>query len=138
MYVFDLGQNLVGWARLKAKGNDGQKVVVRHAEMLNPDGTLYTANLRAAKATDTYYLAEGPKRAFEPYFTFHGFRYVEVTGLDYKPKLGDVAGVVVYSGLAAHGVVRVLRTAGQQTGPQLAVGPEGQFPGCAHRLSATG
>jgi len=103
VYVFDLGQNLVGWAKLKAKGNDGQKVVVRHAEMLNPDGTLYTANLRAAKATDTYYLADGPKRAFEPYFTFHGFRYVEVTGLDYKPELEDVAGVPIYSALPRTG-----------------------------------
>jgi alpha-L-rhamnosidase len=99
VYVFDLGQNIVGWVRLKAKGKAGQKVVVRHAEMLKPDGTIYTANLRAAKATDTYYLADGPKRAFEPYFTFHGFQYVEVTGLDYKPELEDVAGVVVHSDL---------------------------------------
>lgn len=103
VYVFDLGQNMVGWVRLKAKGKAGQKVVVRHAEMLNPDGTIYTANLRAAKATDTYYLGDGPKRALEPYFTFHGFRYVEVAGLDYKPKLGDVAGVVVHSGLGRTG-----------------------------------
>jgi len=99
VYVFDLGQNMVGWVRLKAKGQPGQKVVVRHAEMLNPDGTIYTTNLRAAKATDTYYLAGGPKRDYEPYFTFHGFQYVEVTGLDYKPDLGDVAGIVVHSDL---------------------------------------
>ncbi len=103
VYVFDLGQNMVGWVRLNAKGQAGQKVVVRHAEMLNPDGTIYTTNLRAAKATDTYYLADGPKRAFEPYFTFHGFQYVEVTGLDYKPDLEDVTGVVVHSDLARTG-----------------------------------
>ena len=71
----------------RLKGAAGQKVVVRHAEMLNPDGTIYTTNLRAAKATDTFYLDGGPKRAYEPYFTFHGFQYVEVTGLDYKPEL---------------------------------------------------
>lgn len=100
VYVFDLGQNMVGWVRLKARGQVGQKVVVRHAEMLNPDGTIYTANLRAAKATDTFYLAGGPKRAYEPYFTFHGFQYVELTGLDYKPELADVTGVVVHSDLA--------------------------------------
>lgn len=99
VFVFDLGQNIVGWARLHAKGAAGQKVVVRHAEMLNPDGTIYTVNLRAAKATDTYFLAAGPKRAYEPYFTFHGFQYVEVTGLDYKPGLGDVTGIVVHSDL---------------------------------------
>jgi alpha-L-rhamnosidase len=103
VYVFDLGQNLVGWARLKLKGSAGQKVVVRHAEMLNPDGTIYTTNLRAAKATDTFYLAGGGKRDYEPYFTFHGFQYVEVTGLDYKPSAGDVVGIVVHSDLPRTG-----------------------------------
>lgn len=99
VYVFDLGQNMVGWARVRLKGAAGQKVTVRHAEMLNPDGTIYTTNLRAAKATDTYYLAGGEARAYEPYFTFHGFQYVEITGLDYKPAVSDVTGIVVYSDL---------------------------------------
>lgn len=99
VYVFDLGQNMVGWARLLARGTAGQKIVVRHAEMLNPDGTIYTANLRKAKATDTYYLAGGSRRAYEPFFTFHGFRYVEVTGLNYKPRAKDVTGIVVHSDL---------------------------------------
>ena len=103
VYIFDLGQNMVGWVRLKAKGAAGQKVVVRHAEMLNPDGTIYTVNLRAAKATDTYLLAGGTKRAYEPSFTFHGFQYVEVTGLDYKPELADVTGIVVHSDLPRTG-----------------------------------
>lgn len=103
VYVFNLGQNMVGWARLTAKGKPGQKIVVRHAEMLNPDGTIYTENLRAAVATDTYYLAGKSKRAYEPNFTFHGFQYVEVTGLDYKPKLSDVVGVVLYSDLPQAG-----------------------------------
>jgi len=103
IYIFDLGQNMVGWVRFKAKGQAGQKVTLRHAEMLNPDGTLYTNNLRAAKATDTFYLAGGGKRAYEPYFTFHGFRYVEVSGLEQKPELGDITGIVVYSDLARAG-----------------------------------
>ncbi len=103
VYVFDLGQNMVGWARVKLQGKAGQKIVVRHAEMLNPDGTLYTTNLRAAKATDTYYLTDGPKRVFQPYFTFHGFQYVELTGLDYKPELEDVAGVPAHSDLPRTG-----------------------------------
>ncbi len=88
---------------LTVKGAKGQKVVVRHAEMLKPDGTIYTTNLRAAKATDTYYLDGGAKRAYEPYFTFHGFQYVEVTGLDYKPEPADVTGIVVYSDLPRTG-----------------------------------
>ncbi len=103
VYVFDLGQNMVGWVRLRARGPAGQKVVVRHAEMLNPDGTMYTTNLRAAKATDTYYLAGDTTRDYEPYFTFHGFQYVEVTGLDYQPELSDVTGIVVYSDLPGAG-----------------------------------
>jgi len=103
VYVFDLGQNMVGWVRLKAKGKSGQRVVVRHAEMLKPDGGLYTENLRTAKATDTYILGGGSKRAYEPHFTFHGFQYVEVSGLDYKPRLSDVTGVVVYSDLPRTG-----------------------------------
>ncbi len=103
VYVFDLGQNMVGFARLLAKGNPGQKVTLRHAEMLNPDGTIYTANLRAAAATDTFILAGGEKRAYEPSFTFHGFQYVEVTGLDYKPDLTDITGVVLHSDLETVG-----------------------------------
>jgi alpha-L-rhamnosidase len=104
VYVFNLGQNMVGWVRLQAKGEKGQKVVVRHAEMLNPDGTVYTTNLRAAKATDTFHLDGGAKRAYEPYFTFHGFQYVEVTGLGYRPELADVAGIVVHSDLPRTGL----------------------------------
>jgi len=103
IYVFDLGQNMVGWARVKLKGRAGQKVVVRHAEMLNPDGTIYITNLRAAAATDTYVLAGEGKRAYEPYFTFHGFRYVEIAGLDYKPEASDVSGEVVHSDLPRAG-----------------------------------
>jgi alpha-L-rhamnosidase len=103
VYVFNLGQNMVGWVRLKAKGSKGQQITVRHAEMLNPDGTLYTTNLRAAKATDVFHLDGGPARAYEPYFTFHGFQYVEVTGLNYRPEVGDLAGVVIHSDLPRTG-----------------------------------
>lgn len=103
VYVFNLGQNMVGWVRLRAEGKPGQKVVVRHAEMLNPDGTIYTQNLRAAVAADTYYLAGKSKRTYEPNFTFHGFQYVEITGLDYKPSLSDVVGVVLHSDLPQAG-----------------------------------
>ncbi|CAN5400315.1 family 78 glycoside hydrolase catalytic domain [soil metagenome] len=93
-YIFDLGQNMVGWARLRMRGTAGQKVQLRFGEMLNPDGTLYTTNLRLARATDTY-IAKGGSETFEPTFTFHGFRYVEVTGM--KPGKDDVTGVVVTS-----------------------------------------
>jgi alpha-L-rhamnosidase len=102
-YTFDLGQNMVGWVRLKVRGRPGQKIMVRHGEMLNPNGTLYTSNLRGASATDVYYLRGGEAERLEPYFTFHGFRYVEVTGLETPPGPEAVTGVVVHSDLARTG-----------------------------------
>lgn len=97
-FVFDLGQNMVGWARLKVSGARGAKVTLRFAEMLNPDGTVYTTNLRGAKATDTYILKGGGREVYEPSFTFHGFRYVELTGFPGKPGLDAVTGIVAGSG----------------------------------------
>jgi len=95
--IFDLGQNMSGWARLRLKGSPGQKLVVRYGEFLNPDGTLYTANLRGATSTDRFTLAGSGEEKLEPYFTFHGFRYVEVQGLTEKPDPSMVTGVVVHS-----------------------------------------
>lgn len=97
VFVFDMGQNMVGWCRMKVKGAAGATVTLRHGEMLNDDGTLYTANLRGAKATDTFILRGAGEETFEPHFTYHGFRYVEVTGLAQKPELGDLVGRVVHS-----------------------------------------
>jgi alpha-L-rhamnosidase len=96
-YVFDLGQNMVGWARLRVKGPAGQTVRLRFAEMLNPDGTIYTTNLRGAKATDFYTLAGRGQEVYEPTFTFHGFRYVELVGYPGVPNKDAVRGIVVSS-----------------------------------------
>jgi len=82
VWVFDLGQNFSGWNRLAVRGPAGTTVTMRHAEVLNPDGTLYTTNLRAAQVTDRFTLAgTGGVERYEPRFTVHGYRYVEVTGL---------------------------------------------------------
>jgi alpha-L-rhamnosidase len=82
VWVFDLGQNLSGWNRLAVRGPAGTTVTMRHAEVLNPDGTLYTANLRAAQVIDRFTLAgTGGVETYEPRFTVHGYRYVELTGL---------------------------------------------------------
>ncbi|MEA2064584.1 MAG: glycoside hydrolase family 78 protein [Gemmatimonadota bacterium] len=97
VYVFDLGQNIAGWARLKVKGESGTLVTLRFAERLNPDGTIYTTNLRAAKCTDRYILKGGGQEVFEPRFTFHGFQYVEVTGFPGNPDKDAVTGCVVHS-----------------------------------------
>ena len=62
-------------------GRSGSKVLLRHAEQLNEDGTVYTANLRGAPQVDQYVARSGEEEVVEPHFTYHGFRYVEVTGL---------------------------------------------------------
>ncbi len=96
-YVFDLGQNMVGWARLKVSGPAGTTVRIKFAEILNPDKSIYTTNLRSAKATDTYTLKGKGVEVYEPSFTFHGFRYVELSGFPGKPTKDAVTGVVVGS-----------------------------------------
>jgi alpha-L-rhamnosidase len=83
--------------RLKVRGAAGQRITVRHGEMLNPDGTIYTASLRSCQATDFYILSGKGEEILEPYFTFHGFRYVEVRGLGEKPDADAVTGIVVHT-----------------------------------------
>lgn len=97
IYVFDLGQNMAGWCRLTPRGPAGATITLRHAEVLNPDGTIYTANLRSAAQTDRYTMRGGDGEVFEPRFTYHGFRYVEVTGLPQKPAIDDLVGCVFCS-----------------------------------------
>lgn len=92
--IYDLGQNMVGVARMRLQGAAGTTVTIRYGEELNPDGTLYTANLRSAKVTDTYTFATTGTVTYTPTFTQHGFRYVEITGATAAPRLDDVTGVV--------------------------------------------
>jgi len=96
-WVCDLGQNIAGFARVSVRGGMGQKVVLRYAERLNPDRTIYTTNLRGARATDTYVCKGGGVERWQPRFTFHGFQYIEVTGLGRKPEAGDVVGLAITS-----------------------------------------
>jgi alpha-L-rhamnosidase len=95
VYIFDMGQNMVGWARLHVQGTRGARVILRFAETLRPDGSLYTENLRSARATDIYTLKGGGPETWEPRFTYHGFRYVEVTGYPGEPDAGAIEGRVV-------------------------------------------
>lgn len=96
-WVFDLGQNLVGWARLRAEGPAGTLVRLRFGEVLRPDGTLYTDNLGTARCTDEYILRGGGAEVFEPRFAYRGFRFVEVTGYPGIPPLDSVTGVAAQS-----------------------------------------
>jgi alpha-L-rhamnosidase len=101
--LFDLGQNFTGWARLAVRGPAGTQVTLRFAEVLDRNGGLYTANLRAASQTDRYILKGGGDEVYEPHFTFHGFRYVGVSGLPAPPDTATITGIAVSSDLAATG-----------------------------------
>ncbi|WP_205587859.1 family 78 glycoside hydrolase catalytic domain [Streptomyces sp. 11-1-2] len=103
-YVYDFGQNIAGWAHLSAKGETGTRITMRTAEELNADGTLDTATNRDAAATDTFTLAgTGRRETYEPRFTYHGFRYLEVAGSPGTADLGDVRARVVHVDVASTG-----------------------------------
>jgi alpha-L-rhamnosidase len=97
VYIYDFQQNMAGVPRLQVRGPAGTDVQLRFGEVLNPDGSLYVDNLRTAKATDHYILSGNGLEEFQPDFTFHGFRYVEVSGLPAKPDLTTVKAVAVYT-----------------------------------------
>jgi alpha-L-rhamnosidase len=96
-YLFDFGQNIVGWAKLKVEGDAGTEVVMKFAELLHEDSTVAQENLRSARATDEYILRGGGVEEWEPLFTYHGFRYVEVAGLPAKPGKQTLTGIVFHS-----------------------------------------
>jgi len=103
-YVFDMGRNFAGFVRLRIDGAAGQTIQLRFAERLNPDGTFYIENLRGAMATDTYICRGGGDEVWQPRFTFHGFQYVEVTGLRKKPNLDLITGVELSSATPVSGM----------------------------------
>ncbi len=97
-WILDLGQNIAGWPRLRVKAPAGTAIQLRFAERLKPDGSLYTDNLRRAKATDTYICrGDGEVETWEPRFTFHGFQYIEVNGLPGDLEADTVVGCVAQS-----------------------------------------
>src|SRR5579862_8758677 len=97
IYIFDFGQNLSGVARIRAQGPAGTDVKLRFAEVLNQDGSLYVENLRTAKATDHFILAGKGEEEYQPSFTYHGFRYVEISGLKTALKKEDAQAVVFHT-----------------------------------------
>ncbi len=100
--LVDFGQNLVGWVRIAAKGMAGQMITLRHAEVLE-HGELGTRPLRLAEATDRYILRGGGVESWEPRFTFHGFRYVEVEGWIGQLNPADICAVVIHSDMERTG-----------------------------------
>ncbi len=100
--IVDFGQNLVGRLRLKVRGEAGQTLVLRHAEVLE-HGELCTRLLRTALATDRYTLRGGDEETWEPHFTFHGFRYAEIEGWPGELHADDIQAVVCHSDLERTG-----------------------------------
>jgi alpha-L-rhamnosidase len=125
--VFDLGQNMVGWVRLRVQGPAGTNVTLRHAEVLDRAGNLYTANLRNAVQTDRYTLKGSGVEVYEPRFTFHGFRYVAVEGYPGQPTLESVTGVVVHSDLARTGSFETSNALLNQLQHNVVWGQKGNF-----------
>lgn len=95
-FIMDMGQNMVGWVKLRVRGSKGDTIRLRFAETLKDDGSLFTLNLRDALCTDACILKGGGEEAWQPSFVYHGFRYVQLTGFSARPSLDDFEGVVVY------------------------------------------
>jgi alpha-L-rhamnosidase len=101
--VFDFGQNFAGWARLSASGPRGTRIQLRYAEDVREDGSLDVTSNEKAEATDIYLMKGEGVEVYEPRFTFHGFRYVELTGFPGEPELTNLLGCVVHTDCANTG-----------------------------------
>ncbi len=97
IFIYDFGQNFSGWVKIMVQGLKGTEIKLRHAELINEDGTLNTAPNQNAESTDIYILKGEDLETFEPRFTYHGFRYVEVTGFPGVPTLENIEGTFVHT-----------------------------------------
>ena len=101
--VYDFGQNLTGWVNFRLRGEKGDSIVLQFAETLDEKGNFYTANLRTAKATDTYIFRGDNVEEHHPRFTFFGFRYVKVSGYQHPIPDGSLTAQVISSDLKPTG-----------------------------------
>jgi alpha-L-rhamnosidase len=102
-FILDMGQNMVGWLKIRVNGKRGDRVTLRFGETLQSNGELFTRNLRDARVTDVYTLKGGGEERWEPSFVYHGFRYVEITGYPGTPAVTDFEGRVVYDAMETTG-----------------------------------
>ncbi|MGH9470895.1 MAG: family 78 glycoside hydrolase catalytic domain [Terriglobia bacterium] len=103
VYVFHMGQNMSGWARLRVRGPRGTRVMMRYSELIYPNGMINRENLRGAKSRDVYILKGAGWETYHAQFTYHGFRYVELTGFPGAPNLDSIRGEVVHTAVAPAG-----------------------------------
>jgi alpha-L-rhamnosidase len=125
--VADMGQNMVGWIRLKVTGPKGTVITVRHAEVLDKYGEFYTENLRSAKAQFNYTLSGAGEEIYEPRFTFFGFRFIEVTGFPGILSADNITGVVVHSDMRPTGTFECSNPLLNQLQHNIKWGQKGNF-----------
>lgn len=125
--VADMGQNMVGWVRFRAKGSKGNVFKVHHAEVLDKDGNFYTENLRAAKQLSQYTSAGRADEVYEPSFTFMGFRFVMLEGFPGDVKAEDLTGVVIHSDMKKSGELETSNPLLNQLQHNIQWGQKGNF-----------
>jgi alpha-L-rhamnosidase len=125
--VVDMGQNMVGWIRIKVQGPAGTHIKLRHAEMLDAKGSFYTENLRTARQTVEYILRGKGQEIYEPHFTFQGFRYVAIEGWPGKISPDDLTGVVIYSDIEPAGTFECSNSLINQLQHNIQWGQKGNF-----------
>jgi alpha-L-rhamnosidase len=125
--VVDLGQNMVGWVRLKVKGPAGTIVTLRHAEVLDQNGNVYTDNLRSAKSTVRYTLSGIGTEIFEPHFTYQGFRFIAVSGYPGKLARDSITGITLHSDMAVTGTFATSKPLIDQLQHNIQWGQKGNF-----------
>jgi alpha-L-rhamnosidase len=127
-HIFDLGQNMVGRIRFKGSAPANTTITLRYAEVLNPDGTLYTTNLRSARVTDYYtFKDENEEVTWEPKFTFHGFRYVELANYPGDVTADTITGIVLHSDMPQTGTFECSEPLLNQLQHNILWGQKGNF-----------
>ncbi|HUI10828.1 MAG TPA: family 78 glycoside hydrolase catalytic domain [Bacteroidota bacterium] len=103
VFVVDMGQDFAGWARIRMRGQPGDSLRMHYSELIDSTGMIDPWTNRNARATDVYCFKGDGIETYEPRFTYHGFRYVEITGLQKKPTVGMVEGRVVHAAFGDEG-----------------------------------
>ncbi|HSC26256.1 MAG TPA: glycoside hydrolase family 78 protein [Vicinamibacterales bacterium] len=125
--VVDMGQNMVGWVRLKVRGPAGTTITLRHAEVLDRQGSLYVENLRRARQTLRYTMKGDCEEVFEPHFTFMGFRYVAVEGYPGQLTGDSLTGIVIHSAMSRTGELETSNPLVNQLQRNIVWGQKGNF-----------
>ena len=127
--ILDFGQNMVGWVQIRVRGPRGTTITLRHAEVLDQQGNLYTENLRSADQTTRYTLSglTDADELFEPHFSFQGFRYVAVECFPGEPTLDQFTGVVLHSDMPSTGTFECSNPLINQLQRNIVWGQKGNF-----------